>query len=352
MQEEIRSATIREMVCLLQPDWTVREHSQMDLGIDSVYELAVDTPTGHRRVVLKAITSDTVPAAAARAEPRIMELVGSETSIPVPSIHGIRDDHPEYPTPFYLMDFVEGDSVEDDIDQLTPTARERIVSTAGQHLAEIHELGTWSRTGRIGYENDSLQVLTTDDGAAADTRSWLHAHVDDALDTFDEGGYFPDYADDPERFADLASPLREYLHEAIRAMPEPAQPRWAHGDYRYGNLLLDTETGAIHGVVDWGLLSAHDPAYNLTVVESMLTSPEEDGQERATTLRERFRRAYKTTRQEWAFDDATRERIDLYRLVYRLDAMACLPLWYKDATPAERDERAREHREFVRSYLD
>lgn len=67
-------------------------------------------------------------------------------------------------------------------------------------------------------------------------------------------------------------------------------------------------------------------------------------------LRERFRSAYTATRDDWQFDEATRERSDLYRLVYRLDAVACLPLWYKDATPEERDRRAAQHRSFVQSY--
>lgn len=40
----------------------------------------------------------------------------------------------------------------------------------------------------------------------------------------------------------------------------------------------------------------------------------------------------------------------VYRLTARLDAMACLPLWYQDATPEERDERAAEHRAFVAQY--
>jgi hypothetical protein len=35
---------------------------------------------------------------------------------------------------------------------------------------------------------------------------------------------------------------------------------------------------------------------------------------------------------------------------WTMDAMACLPLWLQDATPAERDERERQHRAFVASY--
>ena len=41
----------------------------------------------------------------------------------------------------------------------------------------------------------------------------------------------------------------------------------------------------------------------------------------------------------------------LYRLPDRLNAIACLPLWYQDATPEERDERAAEHRAFMDRYV-
>ena len=45
----------------------------------------------------------------ARSEPRLLELVGRETSVPVPDVYGYVDAHEKYPAPFYLMEYVEGD---------------------------------------------------------------------------------------------------------------------------------------------------------------------------------------------------------------------------------------------------
>ena len=57
-------------------------------------------------------------------------------------------------------------------------------------------------------------------------------------------------------------------------------------------------------------------------------------------------------RDEWAFDTATHERIRVYRLAFRLDQMACLPLFSRiDPTLDDRDARAAEHRAFVEQYL-
>lgn len=41
----------------------------------------------------------------------------------------------------------------------------------------------------------------------------------------------------------------------------------------------------------------------------------------------------------------------VYRLTARLDAMACLPLWYQDAPAAERAKRAAQHWAFLAQFL-
>jgi len=85
-----------------------------------------------------------------------------------------------------------------------------------------------------------------------------------------------------------------------------------HSDYRYGNPLVDPETGETQAVLDWGLLSAAAPAYNLAKTESFLLSPDRDSPDVVARLRERFRSAYTRRREGWSFDEPTRERMRLY----------------------------------------
>jgi aminoglycoside phosphotransferase (APT) family kinase protein len=204
----------------------------------------------------------------------------------------------------------------------------------------------------VGVEEDRLTVLDTDDHPRWDDfRAKLLADTEETLDVLTDGGFFPDLADDPERFADLVPEARAFVREAIPALPEPAPPTYNHWDYRYGNLLVDPETGETRAVLDWANLSAADPAYNLAKVEAQLLSPKDDGEERTADLRETLRSAYRRERPSWDFDDATRERMAVYRLADRLDAMACLPLWHEDATPEARDRVAADHREFLARYV-
>jgi len=345
---EVSDEAVRGMVAAIEPEWAVESIERSPHGTDFVATLDVRTPDDRRTVVLKATTADLVDPPIARSEPRLFELVGRETAIPVPDVFGYRDAHEEFPAPFYLAEHVEGTNLEDDPGSLPPVARERVVRDAGRNLAELHELGPLPAVGSVGVADGELTVLDTDDHPRADDfRERLLDDAEGTLDRLTDGGYFPDLADDPERFADLVPAVREHLRDVIPDLPEPASPTYNHWDYRYGNLLLDPETGETKAVLDWANLSAAEPAYNLAKVEFSLLKPVRDDLERVATLRETFRSAYTEGREGWTFDEPTPERMAAYRLTDRLDAMACLPLWYEDATPAERDERAAEHRAFL-----
>ena len=345
-------AAIHGMVVRLRPEWTVDAIRRSEHGTDLVAFLDVVTPAGTLDVVLKATTADFVPPVIARSEPRLLDLVGRETSIPVPEVFGFADSYSEYPAPFYLMERVPGENYEGRPADLAADARERVVVEAGQHLAALHDLGTLPQVGRVGVHEGELTVLDGEHGPVDDFREWVRADVEDALDALANGTYYPDLATKPDRFADLVPALREALDARLASLPEPAPPRYCHWDYRYGNLLVDPETGATRAVLDWANLLAAEPAYNLAKTESHLLDPgADDSTERAAALSDSFRDAYAAERDEWAFTDAIEQRIETYRLKCRVDAMACLPLWLQDATPAERDDRERQHRTFVASYL-
>ena len=350
--EEITDTEVREMVRTLKSSWCVDSIERSPHGTDFVSILDVRTPTVRQSVVLKATTADFVDPSIAKSEPRLLHLMGQETTVPVPTVFNYCDTHEKHPAPFYLMEYIEGNNYEGRLEGLSIDIRETIMREAGQNLAELHELGPLPAAGKIGVQDGELTVLDTDKHPRFDDfRDNILANAEETLDSLTNGGFFPELADDPIRFADLVPELREYLEGVIPALPEPDQPTYCHWDYRIGNLLIDPETGATQAVLDWANLSAAEPANNLAQTEFYLLSPEAGGPQRTERLRETFRTAYTEARNEWSFDEPTRERMEVYRLVCRLGAMACLPLWYQDASAEERDERANEHRAFVKQYL-
>ncbi|WP_226021217.1 phosphotransferase family protein [Halomicrobium salinisoli] len=343
----VADQAIRGMVRYLEPSWEVAAIERADHGTDSVALLEVETPAGDRSVVLKAATADHVSPERARTEPRLLTLVGRETGIPVPDVFGHCDDHEEYPAPFYLMARVDGENFENRADELSPRARERVFREAGEHLAELHDLGPLPRVGGVGVRDGELAV--PEDGDHDGFHDWLLDSYEDTLDSLADGGYFPHLAEDRSRFADIVPDVRRYLRETVPELPDPGPPTYCNKDYRYGNLLLDPETGEAQAVLDWGNVMAAPPAFNLASTESLLLTPDVEGTDRTAELRDALRTAYADARDEWTFDEATEERLRVYRLACRLDAMACLPLWYPDRD--EREQRAADHRRFVARYV-
>lgn len=340
------------MVRACRPEWRLRRYEEAAEGTDFVAFVDCETPDGTCEAVLKATTAGFVDPEVARAEPRLYELVGRETSIPVPDVYGFVDEHPEYPAPFYLLERVAGENFESNPTALPPDVRERVCRDAGANLAELHELRTFDRVGSVGVRDGELAVVPTDEGGPFDDgHEWFRAGVDSTLDALADGTYFPEMADEPRRFADLVPALREAFDERLAAMPDPDPPRFCHWDYRWGNLLLGPETGETNAVLDWANLSTTEPAYNLACVEYHLL---DDGDDEATreSHRTALREAYTAGREAWAFDANVTERMATYALLKRCDAMACLPLWHEEKNEAGRARVERIHREAVAAMLD
>lgn len=337
------------MVRACLPEWHLRTYEPVEKGTDFVAVVDCGTPDGDRTAVLKATTAGLVDPAIARAEPRLLELVGRETGIPVPEVYGFVDEHDEYPAPFYLVEYVDGANVQGRPETLSRSARERVIRETAENLAALHELGVQSRLGRVGVEAGELTILEDGD-LGDDFRERFRAGIDETCDALADGTYFPDLAEEPTRFADLAEPLRNALHARADSLSAPEPPRYCHWDYRYGNVLIDPATGETLAVLDWANLTTAEPVYNLAKVESHLFDPVTEP-DRASTLRTLFRDTYQRARSGWTLTPAMEERMETYPLKCRTEAMACLPLWLENASPARKADCERDHRAFVAAFL-
>ena len=358
---EITDEMLAGMVRYLRPSWTPEKIERVEEGVNSTVALNMNTPTGDRRIVLKAITSSHPLAAdRARAEPAILSLLQRETAVPVPTVLGTCDDHETYPAPYFLMEYVDGETISAaDAPVLSFDIRETVFREAGLNLAELHTLGPLDEVGDLVGEDGEVSVLDTPESPSYEAfHDWLLESYEETLDhLLEDGGYFPELTEDSNRFDDLVPEIRRYLRETIPDLPSPHPPTYCHKDYGYWNLVVAPETGETRAVLDWANLMSAPPGFNLAIAESKLLKPDLNTDASASTGRAgELRRAlwdgYGSVRDEWTFDVATRERIRVYRLTYRLDQMACLPLFARiDPTLDDRDARAAEHRAFVEQYL-
>jgi aminoglycoside phosphotransferase (APT) family kinase protein len=329
------------MIAAVEPEWSVERVRPSEDGSADVRFLTVGTPDGSREVVLKVFSGGVVSPTVARAEPRLLELLAAETDIPVPEVVGFVDDHADLPSPFFVAERLPGETGTNQFDALSTPALERVFAAAGRHLAELHAVRpSVDRFGRIGVDGGDLSVVDDESDGTERWCDWLLADVEGTLSGL-EGS----------RFDDLVPVLREYVREAVPEIDGPDAPALVHWDYRLGNLLLEPETGRTTAVLDWVDLVAGDPVYNLATVEDHNINWQTQDVVRRRRLREQFLAAYDAHSSDSRPADF-HDRKRLYHLCHRLNAMACLPDWYANASEEIRTERAAVHRAFVREYLD
>ncbi|WP_040493789.1 phosphotransferase family protein [Ilumatobacter nonamiensis] len=165
-------------------------------------------------------------------EHRIISAVG-QTNVPVPRTLGVCTDDEVNGSPFYVMSYVDG-VVLDSAEKAAPMSIENR-RRAGEHLidvmADLHdvdidEIGLGDLAKREGYVERQVRRWTT---------QWEKSKTRE-LPAIDEVG------------RRLAADLPTQDGVSI-----------AHGDFRFGNALVDIDTGSVKAVLDWELCTLGDP---------------------------------------------------------------------------------------------
>lgn len=167
---------------------------------------------------------------------RVISAVGL-TSVPVPPALGLCTDEAVNGAPFYVMAFVDGvvlDSPERGAELPMPARRvagEHLVDVlADLHAVDIDAVGLGNLAKREGYVERQVKRWST---------QWEQSKTRE-LPVIDE----------------VARKLRE-------AMPVQQSVSVVHGDFRFGNCLIDSTTGRIAAVLDWELCTLGDPLADL-----------------------------------------------------------------------------------------
>jgi aminoglycoside phosphotransferase (APT) family kinase protein len=169
-------------------------------------------------------------------EHRLISAVGT-TDVPVPPALGLCTDESVNGAPFYVMGFVDG--VVLDTPEKAEVMDRETRRAAGLHLidvlAALHAvdvdavgLGDLARPG--GYVERQLKRWST---------QWANSKTRE-LPVIDE--------------------IERRLRQRI---PEQQGTSIAHGDYRFGNCLVDPVAGRVKAVLDWELCTLGDPLADL-----------------------------------------------------------------------------------------
>ncbi|MFP8958268.1 phosphotransferase family protein [Natrialbaceae archaeon A-CW3] len=254
----LSNSDLEALVRTIEPTWTVREATPVERGFCSVYR--VETSDGESTRTLYVKASPDGRDWAIPTEARLQAVLETHTSIPVPEVVGIVDDHETLPTPAYLMHARPGEDVAyERVGRLDDDALGRLARETGQYLAELHSLPAVDAFGHVRHDGPELcgeqpdgdpEILTVGKPRAA-WPTYFRERVDQALER---------HAD--SQFSDLTADLSRWFERGIDSLEGPFDPVLGRNDHGLHNLLIDPETGEITAMLDWGYTLAVPAAYD------------------------------------------------------------------------------------------
>jgi|GEM_PF-803254 len=350
--------TLSQMISVINPAATIHEAELAQSGHLSVYHLVIETPTRATDWVLKA--SPDGERHGIDTEARLLSIVEDQTSIPVPTVLGAVDAHETLPAPYFLMESVNGIKVpKREIGELSDKALKRMSRQTGRYLAELHSLDGPEGYGQVdivpsqslegGRPSVDLNQLTITDlqgGSSTDSNEWpavLRMWAENTLERHVS-----------TRFEDMTEEIRSIVLERIESMEGPFRPVLGRIDHGLHNLLLEPETGAITGMIDWAFTLSVPGAYDLVCVEANLSlgpwSIHSATPDRRQLIRTNLLEGYQEIGQSVIVDQfqqhhATYELLALLRAMNHLDLVTEFVM--PDATDEQVNATAQKYRNLV-----
>jgi aminoglycoside phosphotransferase (APT) family kinase protein len=173
---------------------------------------------------------------------RVMEILGEQSSIPVPRMFWMEEDESVFGAPFYVMERVEGRIPSDNppyhtsgwLQEAEPAEREAIWWSGFDTMAELHRLD-WRKLG--------LEFLETPDPG--------ETHLEKQLRYYQR---YLEWATRSRRNPTVEKGL-EWLWANRPQEPEPVGLVW--GDARIGNMIF--RDGRCVAVLDWEMATLGNP---------------------------------------------------------------------------------------------
>ncbi|QLH77040.1 phosphotransferase [Halosimplex rubrum] len=338
---------IEEMIAAVTDGWTVRSASAIDDGGNETVTVTAETADGPRECVLKA-TDEESGGGNLAAEAKLLRLLGAETAVPVPEVYGVVPDHPDLPTPLYLMERVDGDPLPTDASAIPDDEMAEYARQVGRSIAEVHDIDAFDGYGPVVVAEHAepgdlggTRPLAREYGLALyDPRdSWasqLSATAERMLDGLADG-----------RFGDQVPDLRAAIDRRQRRLDLSGSPAIARVDHNPGNLAVDRESRSVTGLLDWGLVRTTDREYDLACAEQGLCGLSSLGSKRRECIRSELYEGYREVRGLPA-DEAFDARRRLYVLIFHTANMNWASGWI---TPDIAEEVEQEFREFAAELL-
>ena len=316
MDEGVAKTTIQRMIHLVNPEWELREVTPAERGFCAVYRVVVKTTTATREYFLKAPPDG--KSSGISADARILTVLQNHTSIPVPEVLGVVDDHPEVPSPFYLMDSMAGTEVSyEEVGWISDDPLRTVARQLGAYLGELHTVNAVESFGYVDYDRSHRLAGGRPSGTVAELavidgfdswQTYLSAYIERELERHTNS-----------RFSALKPEIESWCHERVESLTGPFSPVLGRNDHGFHNLLLDPDTGDITAMLDWAYTLAVPPAYDFQFGEYLFSgaflSAIPDVPDRREMVRNAMLSGYRSTAPQLV------DVVSTYRPLYELLAM-------------------------------
>lgn len=169
-------------------------------------------------------------------EHRIISAVG-RTDVPVPGTLGLCTDEAVNGAPFYVMDYIAGEVLDSPekadlvpFDLRRQTSEHLVDVLATLHDADVDEIGLGDLARREGYVERQIKRWST---------QWANSKTREI------------------------PAIEEVARHLAANVPVQQGVAIAHGDYRFGNCIVDVSHGRVSAVLDWELCTLGDPLADL-----------------------------------------------------------------------------------------
>lgn len=256
----LSTETLENVLTLIDEGFTLEASTVEDRGRSRIHTLSAARTGDTEELIFKAAPEGEEDDAGIPADARLLALLSQETSIPVPEVLGIIDEHPDVPTPSFVMNVMGGEALPyETVGRLPDDVLGSIAGQVGSHLGELHRVDCIESYGHVTSESAAVQG-----GLPADPAEELV--VTSGLDSWTE---FLDRWLDRElqrhadsRFSDLTPALRSWASDRIEAYDDPYGPVLGRNDHGLHNLLVDREEGELTAMLDWAYTLGVAPAFD------------------------------------------------------------------------------------------
>ena len=279
----------------------------------------------HRTVICKFCTGEN-GSQDCRKEVNMHQLLKNQTYVKTPEILHSDASAEKTEFPFFITEYIEGESLQDSFPELKAEEQIEVVEQAGQILGEVHSKISFDCAGELIPENGNITV----EGGYC----WVE-YITEELSKATEKA-------EDTRFSDLT----EKAEEIVNKLSELDQPEnnLVFYDFRPDNLIA--RYGRIEALIDFERAWSGDPLWDYAYSEMSFVEPHryydmhQPPHADEDKLRKVFQRGYE---QEQELQSGWRQKVNLYKLGIIVNRFNSFKGWTESTGMTEEEIKRQEN---------